>query len=321
MWIHRDKANDQRRYNAPTENEIAIVFRSNNGEPPFERDISVHSKNAPMQNISILIQHCDPMTYPILFPYGDKGWISGTKLVGAVKRENLTHLQYYAYRLATRNEFKPIFSAGKLFQQYVVDAYCKIEANQIHFHRSNQAQLRSDLYSGLMDHINNLAENKGVKPGTIYILPSTFQGSPRAHQQNFQDAMAIVRKHGGPDVFMTMTMNPKCCEVMENLKPEERPEDRPDLVARSFKEKLTALLHDLFVNKVLGVVIAHVYVIEFQKCGLPHCHLLLFLRPDDKPRTVEIIDKLVCCEIPDPVENPRLYEIVKATMVQVQRTY
>lgn len=316
MWIHQDKKNDKRRYNAPASNEVAIVFRSEDGEPPFERDICVHPKNKNMHNISFLSQHCDPMTFPILFPSGEKGWKKDTKLYGDGKRQHQTHLQHYSYRTSTRNEFNPILSAAKLFQQYVVDAYCKIEANRLNYHREHQAQLRTELYSGLMDHVHNLADSEGVKPGTICILPSSFQGGPRAQQQNFQDAMAIVRKYGKPDLFVTFTCNPKWIEIQENLNSWETADNRPDLVARVFKLKLQQLMDDILKKQVFGTVIAYVYVIEFQKRGLPHCHTLFVLGNEDKPRTKEIIDKIVCAEIPDPELCPRLHEIIKHNMVQ-----
>ena len=53
-------------------------------------------------------------------------------------------------------------------------------------------------------------------PGRIIILPSTFNGSPRAMQQNYQDAMAIVSKFGKPNLFLTFTCNPKCQAITEN---------------------------------------------------------------------------------------------------------
>ncbi|XP_039601724.1 LOW QUALITY PROTEIN: uncharacterized protein LOC120523984 [Polypterus senegalus] len=305
MWIHQDTAN-----------EVAIVFKTRDGEPPFEQDICVHPKDGHMHNISILSQHADPMTYPLLFPYGDRGWVKDTPLQGHGKRKHITHLQYYSYRLATRDDFHPILSAGKLFQQYSVDAYVKIEGNRLQYYQIHpQIQLRSDLYSGLMDHLNYLTANEGVKPGTICILPSTFQGSPRAQQQNFQDAMAIVRKFGKPDIFLTFTCNSQWTEIQRNLKNGEQAHDRLDLVARVFQLKLKGLMRDLLVNKVLGCAVAHVYVIEFQKRGLPHCDLVLILANDDKPKTADVIDNIVCAEIPDPHSNPRLYQIVKNNMV------
>jgi len=74
MFIRHDRNLDLRRYNAPKVNEVAIVFQNVDGEPPFERDIRIHSRNTrTTQQISILSPNCDPMSYPILFPLGDEG--------------------------------------------------------------------------------------------------------------------------------------------------------------------------------------------------------------------------------------------------------
>src|SRR5258705_13280221 len=186
MWLHRDSNDDRRRYNAPAANEVAVVIRSCDGEPPFDRDICIHPKFGYHERISILSPNCDPMTYPLLFPHGDKGWQDNIPLEGGRQRQRVTHLQFYSSRMTTRRTFTPILYGGKLFQQYAVDAYCKIEANRLNFIRHNQTQLRAELFSGLMDHINNRALNEGARPGKVIILPSSFQGSPRAMQQNFQ---------------------------------------------------------------------------------------------------------------------------------------
>jgi hypothetical protein len=97
-------------------------------------------------------------------------------------------------------------------------------------------------------------------------------------QQNYQDAMAIVRKHGKPDLFITFTCNPNWNEVALALKKGQVPNDRPDIVARVFKQKLNQLIYDLNQNHIFGVPIVHAHVIEFQKRGLPHAHILLILR-------------------------------------------
>ncbi|GBN42297.1 hypothetical protein AVEN_4804-1 [Araneus ventricosus] len=79
MVFRPDRHSDQRRYNAPTANEIAMVFVNSDGEPPFERDIRVYPLNPeipqqPFININILGPNLDPMAYPISFPYGEPGW-------------------------------------------------------------------------------------------------------------------------------------------------------------------------------------------------------------------------------------------------------
>src|SRR2546429_2100799 len=127
--------------------------------------------------------------------------------------------------------------------------------------------------------------------------------------------MAIVREFGKPDLFVTVTCNPAWPEIVDELLPNQDPNDRPDLVARVFKLKLNAITEDLFKKGVLGKVIAHVHVIEFQKRGLPHAHILMILAPEDKPKTPEDFDRLVCAEIPDQNEQPKLFETVSKCMV------
>ena len=220
-------------------------------------------------------------------------------------------LQFYAHRIAVRRGFNLLHASGKLFQQYVVDAYVKTEGNRLFFIRQNQARLRVESYKGLVDYVHSAAEENNARVGRMVVLPSTFVGSPRNMQQNYQDAMAIIRVYGKPDLFITFTCNPKWSEIQANLHPWERAENRPDLVARVFHLKFEELLDDLTKVGVLGKVVAYVYTIEFQKRGLPHAHILLILNTDSKIRDAEEIDKAVCAELPDEAANPRLFQIIR----------
>ena len=139
---------DCRRYNEPTHNEVAAVFIGEDGAPPANRDIVVYPRDRQPERISYMSSHADPMCYPVLFPRGDMGWHNGMQHVEEHRTARLTMQQFYGYRLAVRDSFSPIHSSGKLFQQYLVDAYVKTEGCRLHFIRSNQRQLRVDLYSG-----------------------------------------------------------------------------------------------------------------------------------------------------------------------------
>ena len=77
--------------------------------------------------------------------------------------------------------------------------------------------------------------------------------------------MAVVAKYGKPDLFLAYTCNPKAREITENLRDGQKSEYRPDLASRVFKLHLAELLNDIKNRHVLGVPIAHVHVIEFQK--------------------------------------------------------
>jgi len=54
-------------------------------------------------------------------------------------------------------------------------------------------------------------------------------GSPRNMLQNYQNSMTIVNKFGKPDLFITMTCNPKWHEFEKNLLHGQQASDRPDI--------------------------------------------------------------------------------------------
>ena len=107
-------------------------------------------------------------------------------------------------------------SGGILFQQWVCDAYNRAEAQRLAWVNMNQDKLRADTYQGLVDAVNHPSFNSGeTQVGKQIILPATYPGSPRAMQQNYLDAMSIVKRYGKPDFFITMTANPSWREVRD----------------------------------------------------------------------------------------------------------
>ncbi|XP_021736252.1 uncharacterized protein LOC110702815 [Chenopodium quinoa] len=127
--------------------------------------------------------------------------------------------------------------------------------------------------------------------------------------------MALVINYGNPDLFITMTCNPSWKEIVEKLLPGQTAQDRPDLITRIFHAKFEEFKSDVVDKGVLGNVVVYVYVVEFQKRGLPHVHMLLILDENDKPRSPEEYDKIVKAEIPDRDEEPRLYSAVLKHMI------
>jgi hypothetical protein len=212
-------------------------------------------------------------------------------------------------------DFSPIRLGGKLLQQYLVDAYVKIEQDRLDYIRYNQKELKSENYQTLHDYVNTTADEQGKNVGKTIILPSSFKGSPRHCQQGYQDSMALVRRFGKPCLFVTFTCNPTWPEITRNLQPGNSPTDEPDLVDRVFNLKLKEMLKDIKEREIFGKVIGYTYVVEFQKRGLPHAHILLILDSDSKTRTPEDIDDVVCAEIPDEDKNPRLHAIVTKHMI------
>ena len=69
---------------------------------------------------------------------------------------------------------------------------------------------------------NRNAKTNASRPvpelGKQVVLPSSFRGGPREMAQSYQDAMALVRKFGFPDLFITMTANPAWQEIANKLR-------------------------------------------------------------------------------------------------------
>ena len=57
------------------------------------------------------------------------------------------------------------------------------------------------------------------------------------------------------------------------------------------------------------------YTVEFQKRGLPHAHICLFLGAESKFPNASDIDRVISAEIPDKERDPELYELVKQFMI------
>ena len=221
---------------------------------------------------------------------------------GSCKR--LSQRQYYQFRLHTRlQEPTTLFQAGRLLQQYVVDAFAVVDQAKLEWIRMHQAQIRADLYNGLADAIVR-DEVDASALGRRIVLPSSFLGSDRFMQQLFQDSMAIVRYFGKPTLFITFTANPNWKEIQDELLPMQAATDRPDLISRVFHLKQKDLLAQVRHAQGFGRFLGCVWIIGYQKRGLPHMHLLLFLHPEHRFLTPEHIDEIICAELPTPLQDP-----------------
>ncbi|KAK9705328.1 hypothetical protein RND81_07G048700 [Saponaria officinalis] len=308
---------DGRTYNLPTVSEVAALIVGDI-DVCDNRDVVVETKSGILKRINELHPSYLAMQYPLLFPYGEDRFTSEIPLSDKKKgkRRKLSMREFFAYRIQEREgEAQTILNARKLLHQFLVDAYTMVEAQRISFIKANQKKFRSDLKKNLTD----IASTGEIDPSSIgkrVVLPSSFPKGDRFTAENYHDAMGNCKWFGFPDLFITFTCNPMWPEITKYVQARGlRPEDRPDIICRVFKIKLNQLIHDIKKDQIFGKIQAVVYTVEFQKRGLPHVHMVLWLHQDYKFPTAEDIDNIICAELPDTVHEPELYKVVSELMM------
>ncbi|KAJ8911351.1 hypothetical protein NQ315_011644 [Exocentrus adspersus] len=296
----------RRQFDLPeSRSEIAAVFYGT--DPPFNVDLKLYPRavgaaadeqqaGTPMDRrheLKNLHPMSDPLVYPLLFPYGDDGWSIGLRHAD----RRITMREFYRYTIQCRDTFSALHNGGKLFQQYLVDAWVRVETDYLWYIRQHHQNYR-------------YAASEAVRRVIAAHPDNANRGGPRQMQRLYLDAMAVVARHGKPDLFLTLTCNPQWPEIRDNLEYQQKPENRPDFICRVFKIKLTEFLDDLIHKQLYGIVRNYHYVIEFQKRGLLHAHIVITFIADDRIRSTEQVDGIVSAVIRDQRTQPELYELV-----------
>ncbi|KAI5420168.1 hypothetical protein KIW84_044089 [Lathyrus oleraceus] len=295
-----ERRNDGRIYNQPTVSEVAALIVGD-VDTAEKRDIIVQKQCGELQRIDEYHTSYLGYQYPLLFPYGEDGYRpnvrhrdKGTNIrhftditqseqnnkdipwEEATKRNRLTIREWLAFRIQSRsNEAQTLLRSRRLYQQFLVDGFTMMESERLRWLRKNQSKLRVGKYHNLNEYNSN-GETHGSNTCKRVVLPSSYRLLGSVHL---------------------------------------KASDCPDIISRVFKMKFYELLSDLTKKSLLGKVLAYMYTIEFQKRGLPHAHILIFLHPSNKYPTPSDIDRIILAEIPDQDTNEELYNLVKTHMI------
>ncbi|XP_019231846.1 PREDICTED: uncharacterized protein LOC109212634 [Nicotiana attenuata] len=296
----------------------AIWVDENDGSAIHTPHLQIYTHSDKTQRVNYYFGCYDPLQYPLLFPHGQSGWHCGIKKLPKPeniprsrtlefeqlpnikkftsvdgyldmeaqnlqkrkrKRDVVSVREYYCYKLQMRNNDEDeILHTGRLFQQYSVDEYIKLETQRLDFVSFNQ-----DLFR---------------------------MGGPRDMRQRYMDAIALVQRFRKPDLFITMTCNLSWTEIKEQLWSTDEAQNRPDLITRVFRAKIEELKTDILKRNIFGKVVAFMYTVEFQKRGLSHAHILIILGNKHKLLTAEAYDDIIRAELPDGKAEPDLRKIV-----------
>ncbi|XP_057432073.1 uncharacterized protein LOC130724815 [Lotus japonicus] len=322
LRLFQNRVQNPNTYNLPNVDEVAALIVGDFDSSDCDRDIIIRTQNGYLQRIPEYHVSFLPLQYPIIFPYGNGGYTKGISFAadsindGDWKREGVSFLEWVAFRLQKRqHECSRLLLSRRLLQQFVVDCYSMIESGRLFFLRNRQHIIRKEVLSGIQEAMDR-GDTNASTIGSRIVLPSSFTGGRRYMFNNCQDAMAICKAFGYPDLFITMTCNPKWPEIEREIsKNGLSTYERPDIACRVFRAKLDELMSDLKKGVFFGKAMAATYTIEFQKRGLPHAHILLWLHPEYKLNSPAMIDSVICAELPNPELYPKLFQVVSNFMV------
>uniref|UniRef100_A0A6N2KG64 Helitron helicase-like domain-containing protein n=1 Tax=Salix viminalis TaxID=40686 RepID=A0A6N2KG64_SALVM len=139
---------DSKQYDDPSSNDVCGLIVGDIGESQTDRDIIIESYSRNLRRISKLHPKFMSLQYPLLFPYGEDGYhtdilFTNQEHYTPSKRQKVTMIAYYAYVIQERlGDSSTLTKGGRLYQQFLVDAFMNVEQERLDFIRSNQENLR-----------------------------------------------------------------------------------------------------------------------------------------------------------------------------------
>ena len=142
------------------------------------------------------------MLFPLLSPSGEVGYECDNSYRSPLRGDSdrVSMAKFYMYCIAHRGGQIQFQCGGKLFQQYIVMAYIKVEDARLHCIMNHQRALCSESYSGFQDYVRRSVQTADMRVGKIVVLPSTSRESPRFRYQKYMDALAGMRGFGSYDL-------------------------------------------------------------------------------------------------------------------------
>nr|GEZ90941.1 ATP-dependent DNA helicase PIF1 [Tanacetum cinerariifolium] len=128
-----------RQYNAPIVSEVSALIINDFGDGLPIRDIVTNENNTGLQRISELHPSYMALQYPLLFLFGKDGYhenipYNNNKGTQKTKCGYVAMKEYYAYIIQQQqNQGTTLSRGGRLFQQYLVNAFTAIEEQRLNW--------------------------------------------------------------------------------------------------------------------------------------------------------------------------------------------
>ncbi|KAE8184431.1 hypothetical protein CF328_g7858, partial [Tilletia controversa] len=239
----------------------------------------------------------DALAYPLLFPHGTRTNLGRGKTIRKLAR----------FYLLTEPRFQNFWRVSNL---YALDVVCRMEEARLQFITDSiAAHHQHNRVAAEAHEVAELDPNEDDNPERTpnASLPSSFVRSRAYRAEHVADALALATRFRKPQGMVTVTTNPEWAELKSMLRSNagQSATAVAALTVRVFNQRLQKFIARF--KRLFGKLLYIIQIIEFQKRGLPHSHIVFAL-------PVAAIDKIVSGEVP-PETSPRLRELVLKYMV------
>lgn len=119
------------------------------GDVANPRDIVIHKRNDRLIRISDCHHLYDALQYPLIFWKGQKCYQYNIPQVdpqttNILPGKKVPCMDFYAYYLMIRGDFNCLLRFRKLFHQFIVDMYVKIESERLCYIANNHVLIIKD---------------------------------------------------------------------------------------------------------------------------------------------------------------------------------
>jgi hypothetical protein len=157
------------------------------------------------------------------------------------------------------------------------------------------------------------SEEEAMKHILKFSVQKSVPGSPSWHRNHLQDLQHAVSVFGMPDLFLTLTCDEvsdlkweeiaELCKILNAIDPALGFGDAPCECARIFHHRLWTFLHEHIIlpkvngvrgSGMLGEVLHYLVRYEVQGRGSLHCHIILWINPNDLVQ----VSREICAYVP-----------------------
>ncbi|GJW68035.1 DNA helicase, partial [Tanacetum coccineum] len=197
-----------RGYEFPTSDILGGIVFEDGPKSRTDFDVIIEFRGGLPQRITKLHQSYMSLQFPLLFVFGEPGFYPELVLKprdGSGRGKKVTMNAYYKYQLHPQVKgFGLIFRCGRLFQQYVVTAFCVVEQSRLDFIRKRQNDLRSDYLL------------------VLYTIEFQKRGLPHCHTLVWVDSSSKIQDASQIDKYISAELpdpmeDPKGYKVLSKL--------------------------------------------------------------------------------------------------------